>query len=132
MGIITPQAPTTISRLKILEPITFPTAISLLPDSDAEMLTASSGALVPKATMVRPIITVGTRRSLATEELPSTKKSAPLINNKNPASNNTYIIILTFSLLSLWYLFYLLIPESALFCKKAKKIEAFTVPAAVQ
>ena len=82
----------TTRRLKILEPITFPTAISLLSAREADKLTASSGALVPKATMVSPMMMVGIRSSLATEELPSTKKSAPLISNTKPAISNIYSI----------------------------------------
>ena len=52
----------------MLEPRTFPTAISLLPAKDAVALTASSGALVPNATIVSPIIILGTRNILATDE----------------------------------------------------------------
>ena len=59
MGFSTAQIPTTTSKLNRLEPITLLMAISLAPLRDAEMLTAASGALVPKATMVRPIIIVG-------------------------------------------------------------------------
>ena len=51
-----------------------------------------SGALVPMATMVRPMMTLGTFRIPAREELPSTKKSAPLIRSINPTSNNMYSI----------------------------------------
>ena len=47
--------------------------MSLLPESPAEMLTAASGALVPIAAMVRPIITDGIFSSFATDEAPSTK-----------------------------------------------------------
>mgnify|MGYP003204535489 CR=1 FL=1 len=60
--------------------------------SAALMLTEASGALVPMATMVRPMMTLGTFRIPAREELPSTKKSAPLIRSINPTSNNMYSI----------------------------------------
>ena len=59
-------------------------AIPLLPCKDAEILTAHSGALVPIATMVIPMINTGTLNFFATEPLPSTKKSAPLTNSTNP------------------------------------------------
>ena len=80
---------------------------SILPDMMAEhevefvrreRLTASSGALVPKATIVRPMIMLGTLRSFAREELPSTKKSAPLINNRKPVTSHIYSMLI-FSLL---------------------------------
>ena len=89
---INAQIPTTTSPLKMLEPITLLTAISLLPASAALMLTEASGALVPMATIVRPIMTLGILRNLASEELPSTKKSAPLINSTKPMSSNRYSI----------------------------------------
>ena len=86
------QIPTTTRPLKIFEPTTLLMAISLLPASAALMLTDASGALVPMATMVRPMMTLGTFRIPAREELPSTKKSAPLIRSINPTSNNMYSI----------------------------------------
>ena len=92
MGQIMAETPTTISRLKMFEPITLLKAMSLLPESPAEMLTAASGALVPMATMVSPIITDGTFSSFATDEAPSTKKSAPLISRTKPTTSKMYII----------------------------------------
>ena len=50
-----------------------PTAISLLPARDAVVLTASSGALVPNATIVSPMMILGTLSARAIEELASTK-----------------------------------------------------------
>lgn len=51
----------TMSRvLRILLPMTFPTAISAEPFNADVRLTNSSGADVPAATMVRPIIISGT------------------------------------------------------------------------
>ena len=88
--------PTTTSPLKMLDPMTLLRAISLLPLSAALMLTEASGALVPMATIVSPMITLGTRRSRAREELPSTKKSAPLIRSTKPTTNHTYSIIWSF------------------------------------
>ena len=43
--------------LTMLLPTTLPSATSLLPLMLAPTLTANSGALVPKATTVRPMIT---------------------------------------------------------------------------
>ena len=83
------HAPHTSIKLNRLEPITLLTANALFPATEAVTLTASSGRLVPIATIVSPTIIDGIRRALATEELPSTKKSAPLINKTNPTSNKT-------------------------------------------
>ena len=44
--------PMTVNKLKILDPMTFPREISLLPLKAAVMLTAASGALVPMETRV--------------------------------------------------------------------------------
>ncbi len=86
------QIPTTTRPLNMLEPTMLLMAISLLPDIAALMLTEASGALVPIATIVRPIITLGTLRILAREELPSTKKSAPFTKRAKPMSSNKYSI----------------------------------------
>ena len=51
------QIPTTIKPLKILEPIILLKAISLFPVNAARILTDASGALVPIATIVKPMIT---------------------------------------------------------------------------
>ena len=56
-------------------------AISLLPFIAEIKLTASSGALVPRDTIVRPTITDGIPIFLAIEEAPSTNMSAPFIIN---------------------------------------------------
>ena len=94
-GKITAHAPITTNKLKILEPMMLPSEISLFPASPALILTAASGALVPMATIVRPIITEGTFKIPAMDEEPSTKKSAPLISNTKPISKSKYIIIMT-------------------------------------
>ena len=70
-------------------------AIPLIPRKDAEMLTAHSGALVPMATMVIPMIKTGTLNFFATEPLPSTKKSAPLTNSINPIMTPTIANIIS-------------------------------------
>ena len=83
------HTPITTIRLKILEPTTLLTASSLLPTREADTLTAVSGSDVPIATIVSPIMIDGTCSLLATLELPSTNRSAPLINNVKPITRNT-------------------------------------------
>lgn len=73
--------------LNRLLPITLLTANALFPESDEVILTAASGALVPKATIVRPTISVGIFNIDAILLDPSTKKSDPLINSINPTIN---------------------------------------------
>ena len=55
--------PTIISVLKMLLPTTLPIAISALPFRAEETLTVSSGADVPKATMVSPMTIEGMRNA---------------------------------------------------------------------
>ena len=74
---------------KILLPITFPKTMSPLPDINDFILTANSGALVPKATIVSPINIFGTLKLPATALAPSTKISAPLIKIIKPTIKNT-------------------------------------------
>ena len=99
-GLIIAHTPHTTIKLKILEPITLLIAIALLPCIAAEILTDNSGALVPIATIVKPIIIDGTLNAFAIPELPSTKKSAPLIKRTNPIISHKYIIFLFLFLLS--------------------------------
>ena len=82
-----------ISKIfNILLPITLPSTISPLPDRRDFTLTANSGALVPNATIVRPINIFDTLKLEATLLAPSTKKSAPLINIMNPTINRIIFI----------------------------------------
>ena len=83
-SLITAENPKTMSRLKMLEPKTFPTAIPLASLMAAVMLTAASGRDVPNATIVRPMIKDGILKYLAIAELPDTKKSAPLTRHTKP------------------------------------------------
>ena len=53
-GVISADRPRMKSTLKMLLPTTLPMAMSVLPSSTAPTDTATSGALVPKATIVRP------------------------------------------------------------------------------
>ena len=75
--------------LNRLEPIAFPSARPLSPFLVATMEVTSSGREVPIATMVSPIMIDGTCILFATLELPSTKKSAPLISSTKPITRNT-------------------------------------------
>ena len=88
-GVRIAHTPITNIRLKMFEPTTLLIASSLLCTIDAVTLTAVSGRDVPIATIVSPIIIDGTFNFFAMLELPSTKKSAPLIRNTNPMSKNT-------------------------------------------
>ena len=74
---------------RILLPTTLPTVISAFPRSAAVMLTAASGALVPMATIVRPMTSCGIPNFSAILEAPSTKKSDPFISITNPTHNNS-------------------------------------------
>ena len=107
------HTPITNIRLKILDPTTLLIANSLLCAIEAVTLTAVSGSDVPIATIVSPIMMDGTFSFFATLELPSTKKSAPLIRRTNPttrqpitASSGALFIIspILFPLLSLLFL----------------------------
>ena len=85
IGRIMAAMPISRRALMILLPRTLPTKISVLPLISEEKETASSGAPVPNATIVRPISSLLTLKFDAIEEDPSTKKSAPLISKMNPA-----------------------------------------------
>lgn len=63
----------------ILDPTIFPIVIPVAPLRLAEILTTNSGAEVPNATIVSPIIRSEILSFLAIEEAPSTKRSAPLM-----------------------------------------------------
>ncbi len=120
-GWITAQMPSTHKRLKMLDPTTLLRAISLEPQRAAKVLTANSGALVPKATMVSPIISPGTLKFLAREELPSTNQSAPFIKAANPITSNKTLnnnILLHSPFFKIYF--------------KYKKSEAFTAKTAIK
>lgn len=84
IGWIIDAIPMSRRTLIMLLPKTLPTKISVLPFISEEKETASSGAPVPKATIVRPISSLLTLKFDAMEEAPSTKKSAPLMSKANP------------------------------------------------
>ena len=86
-AIIIVVTPSTINVLNKFDPITLPTAISLLPFIDDITLTASSGALVPNDTIVNPTITDGIPIFFEIADAPDTKISAPFISKINPTTN---------------------------------------------
>ena len=84
------SAPIPISSktLIMLLPMTLPSNMSVEPDANELIDTASSGALVPNATMVRPIKVLETLKLVAMDEAPSTSQSAPLIRITKPIINS--------------------------------------------
>ncbi len=81
-------APTTASRLNRFEPITLPKAMSFAPCTLALTLTASSGADVPKATMVSPTMMVGMPSRCASAHAPETNQFAPSTSTVKPAASS--------------------------------------------
>ena len=87
-GVITEAMPRIRRTLRMLLPTTLLTASSALPLIPAVILMAASGALVPKATIVRPITICGMPSLPARLEEPSTNTSAPFIRSTKPTTNN--------------------------------------------
>ncbi len=73
----------------MLLPITLPTAISVLPARVACRLTVICGALLPKATMVKPMINGRTLRLAARRTAARTRISAPVISNSKPLTSSS-------------------------------------------
>ena len=84
MGEISAATPIRSRMLMMLLPMTLPSSISVLPLTIEVIETASSGAPVPKATIVRPTSCLDTLKLDATEDVPSTSQSAPLIKITKP------------------------------------------------
>ena len=76
--------PTMSMQFIVFEPTTLPTAKSGVPFRADTRLTKSSGAEVPAATMVRPMIISGTFILLASAAAPSVSLSAPNSTNATP------------------------------------------------
>ncbi|CAM5489405.1 hypothetical protein SSTU70S_03016 [Stutzerimonas stutzeri] len=74
------------STLKMLLPITLPTAISPWSATADCTLTAISGVLVPKATTVRPMISGEMPNCAASRAAPRTSNSAPATSSTRPAN----------------------------------------------
>ena len=86
-GAISALRPRMNSTLKMLLPTTLPMAMSVRPSMTAPALTAISGALVPKATMVRPTTSGLMPNDRASLEAPRTRVLAPKISSARPATN---------------------------------------------
>ena len=85
-GLMRAAMPIRSRILMILLPITLPSSMSVLPSIKEEIETASSGAPVPIATIVRPINCFDTLKFEATLEAPETNQSAPLIKRMKPTT----------------------------------------------
>ena len=84
IGRMTAPMPIRRRMFKMLLPMTLPRSTSeVLLRSEANE-TASSGALVPKATMVSPMRSLETLKCEAAEDAPSIIQSAPLIKMTKP------------------------------------------------
>lgn len=84
MGWMTAAMPMRSKIFKMLLPMTLPRSISVVPFKRDETETASSGAPVPKAIIVRPIRSLDTLKCEAVEEAPSMSQSAPLMSRMKP------------------------------------------------
>ena len=92
-GAISALRPRMPSTLKMLLPTTLPTAMSVVPVSAAPTDTASSGALVPKATIVSPTTSGEMPNEIARREAPRTRRSAPTVRITRPAMNITKVML---------------------------------------
>ena len=96
IGLIRADTPIINIVLTIVEPTTLAMTISLLPFMRLLKEINSSGVLVPKATILREIINLGILILADVEAIPSTNKSAPLINRKKPIIVKTMYFIIIF------------------------------------
>ena len=92
-GCMTAATPSIKRELVIQLPRTLPNTISVLPDANALIETANSGAEVPNATIVNPIRIFEILKFCAVDAAPSTNMSAPFIKNTKPKTNNKILII---------------------------------------
>jgi hypothetical protein len=76
--------------LAILDQMIFPMTMSFASLTLPIILTTSSGADVPNATIVSPITRSDIRSFLASEDAPSTRKSAPLMRRINHTTISIY------------------------------------------
>jgi hypothetical protein len=83
IGAIQALSPSIKNTFAILEPSTFPMAISGLPWILASTDTISSGILVPIATMVRPMIASDIPNFFAIDTAPSTSTFHPKVRSTN-------------------------------------------------
>ena len=107
IGRMTAARPIKRRMLMMLLPITLPISMSVLPLTRALIETASSGAPVPKATMVRPISCLETLKCDATDDDPDTNQSAPLIRKMKPTIRRMICIIDSMFVLLCYGLYYI-------------------------
>ncbi len=88
IGLIMAATPIRSRMFRMLLPMTLPSSMSVLPETSEEIETASSGAPVPKATIVRPINCLLTLKLQATEEAPDTSQLAPLMRRTKPVTRS--------------------------------------------
>ena len=102
-GVMEADMPRIKRMLNMLLPTTLPRDMSALPDRPAMTLTASSGELVPKATIVSPITRGDIPTSTASFDAPRTNASAPAMSRISPAmkKNNEVRLIFTVYTVSL-------------------------------
>ena len=86
MGVTKAVTPVMTMTLNMLLPTMLPTARSGVPPMADIRLTKNSGAEVPMATMVRPIVICGMRMRSATPTAPLVSLSAPHITRAMPAT----------------------------------------------
>ena len=99
MGLTRAVQPTIISMLKMLLPTTLPTAMSALPCRADRMLMTSSGADVPKATIVRPMTRFEIPYRLAMAAAPSVNALAPSRMSASPPT--TVMMLMAMSMIFL-------------------------------
>ena len=92
-GAISALMPRMNSTLKMLLPTTLPMAMSVLPSSTAPTLTATSGALVPKATMVSPTTSGLMPNDRASLDAPRTSTLAPMTSRIRPPRKMSMFMI---------------------------------------
>ena len=88
MGATIAAQPTMSIAFIVFDPTTLPTAISGVPFNAETRLTNNSGADVPAATMVSPMMISGTFILRANDEAPSVSLSAPNKTSATPTTIN--------------------------------------------
>ena len=86
----------------MLDPTTFPTAMSGDPESTACIDTSSSGAEVPRPTMTKPTTSLDMPSRSAIEMLPRTRNSPPRKRSKKPPTRNPISIHTSKNVRLLW------------------------------
>ena len=115
IGQIIAAIPMRSRTLMMLLPMTLPSSISVEPEASELIDTASSGALVPKATTVRPMRIFDTLKLVAMEDAPATSQSAPLIRIMKPAIRSNSCINISIVCFD-----YVYIIHNSIFLKKWK------------